>query len=252
MTKKILALGLLISLFTACKIEEKFDCNCILNPQSGIEMDSLLLLEDSLSNSIGERVFVEVEDDGLTYLTLADDAGNEVWSKNYDTTGLHTFSTPFWSSDNELWVLFKATQALAKDSINTGYLPQHSNVNATAFSNAPFPSYGTEGIGVTIAVIAHIDKATGQLDKGTYLYAKTSEDETAPISIHTIGASGDGLALQIESGYTLPQAGATADNYLAHPDQNTTNSTNNNWKMLVEFDVNLTQLKRADLVFYGY
>lgn len=196
---------------------------------AGCDMITGVLDEDEDENNGGESVAAPPAEERVTdsagneyrvgydqvssndqdpYVEKLNDAGDTLWRIRHDETPVDARAVFVALDDQERpYVVFTGD-----GGSNESDRFQTHRVEAGAFDDAPFRSYGSGG-GAKVSVIARLDPATGDIEAGTYLIARLSNGSTNTISPTGLAVSGDAVRLSVDSAAWPPAAGADSGNW---------------------------------------
>ena len=95
---------------------------------------------------------------------------------------------------------------------NEGDRFQANRVEAGAFGDAPFPSYGPGG-GAKVTVLARLNATTGEIERGTFLPARLSNGNANTLRPTALAADGGSVRVDVESAAWPPAAGASSTDW---------------------------------------
>ncbi|MFW5695216.1 MAG: hypothetical protein ACOCYB_08600 [Alkalispirochaeta sp.] len=143
------------------------------------------------------------------FVRKTDASGNEVWRIRHDQTPVDARAVLITLDDEDRPYVVFTTDGGSNDSDRF----QLNHVTDGAFSDAPFASYGAGG-GAKVTVIARLDPDTGRIERGTFLVARKTSDNTAnSMDPEGLEVSGDQVVLDVNSFAWPPGEGATQSNW---------------------------------------
>lgn len=142
-------------------------------------------------------------------VTKTDASGTQLWQVRHDETPADARA--------EFVALDSAGRPFVAFTVDGGSNDatrfQAHRVEAGAFGDAPFPSYGPGG-GKKVTIIARLDPATGDIERATFLRARLSSGNTNTIRPTGLAVSGSTVIIDVASAAWPPAAGATASNWI--------------------------------------
>lgn len=225
-----------------------FSCNDQESEQ--VEFSSETQVTDLQGNTY-EVGYNQVSPDNQNpFVRKTDSEGMVKWSIMHEATAIDCKATMI-ALDNQdrPYVIF----TLDGGSTESSYITQKF-ADAQAFSGVPFSGYGRAEGAAKISVLARLEPETGQIEKATFLMARTAQGDanatgkTNSFEVVKIGLKPESVVVQAHSWYKPPAKEATQGNFVFHP-QATDEAKHGNpyWTMEYELPLDLSQLSGADV-----
>jgi hypothetical protein len=175
------------------------------------------------------------------YVEKQNSEGTRLWRLHHDETPVDGRAIAVALDDEDRPYVVFTTDGGSNDDDRF----QRHHAESGAFADAPFGSYGSGG-GPKVSIVARLDAETGDIERGTFLRAQLTNENTNTLAATGLAVTGDTVRMSVESAAWPPAAGATETTWERFDPDRFNNE--NRPPLLYSFSANLTEISNVQVL----